>query len=237
MLALSFHACGSSDDPEITTQYYLQGTVRDASSSEPIAGAEITLLFGGTREGEGDYGDEYSVLHQGRTDDEGSFSFPISQAGIYMFFVSADGYEDTEKLFPLTDLSKNEVTITMASNLSTELTDRRDGKTYNTKTFGLVTWMIADLRYGSATGTYTWADALRACPSGWHLPNNTEWSALRTVSQTQDISTYFPSGGNWWSATEDGSTSAYYWYGGYQVTSSYRGTNKTNTHAVRCVRD
>jgi len=100
-LALFLSCGGGGDDPELKTQIYIQGTVKDASSGLPIADAEITLSFGG------------STLHQGKTDGEGAFSFPISEAGDYKFLVSASGYEDTEKLFPLTDLSKNEVTITM----------------------------------------------------------------------------------------------------------------------------
>jgi hypothetical protein len=100
-LAIFLSCGGGSDDPEIKTQNYLQGTVRDASTNKPIADAEITLSFGG------------STLHQGKTDSTGTFSFPISSAGDYLFQVSADGYEDTEKLFPLTDLSKNEVAIAM----------------------------------------------------------------------------------------------------------------------------
>jgi len=130
ILAISlalFLSCGQhSDDPELKTQIYIQGTVKDASSSLPIADAEITLSFGG------------STLHQGKTDGEGAFSFPISEAGDYKFLVSASGYDDTEKLFPLTDLSKNNVTITMER--STFLTIK------NESSFALekVTWNGVD---------------------------------------------------------------------------------------------
>jgi len=122
-----FLSCGQhSDDPELKTQIYIQGTVKDASSGLPIADAEITLSFGG------------STLHQGKTDGEGTFSFPISEAGDYKFLVSASGYDDAEKLFPLTDLSKNNVTITMVR--STFLTIK------NESTFALekVTWNGVD---------------------------------------------------------------------------------------------
>ncbi|MCL2261517.1 MAG: hypothetical protein FWC15_09225 [Fibromonadales bacterium] len=29
---------------------------------------------------------------------------------------------------------------------------------------------------------YTWEEAMKACPSGWHLPNNAEWEALATFA-------------------------------------------------------
>jgi len=121
-----FLSCGDHNDPALNSQIYLQGTVKDVSSGIPIVGAEITLSFGG------------STLHQGKTDGNGSFSFPISQSGDYKFFVKASGYEDTEKLFPLTDLSKNEVAITMM--LNTYLTIK------NESTFALekVTWNGVD---------------------------------------------------------------------------------------------
>jgi len=125
-LALFLSCGGGNDDPELKTQIYIQGTVKDASSGLPIADAEITLSFGGT------------TLHQGKSDGEGAFSFPISEAGDYKFLVSASGYDDAEKLFPLTDLSKNNVTITMVR--STFLTIK------NESTFALekVTWNGVD---------------------------------------------------------------------------------------------
>jgi uncharacterized protein (TIGR02145 family) len=78
-------------------------------------------------------------------------------------------------------------------------TDSRDSKTYKYVQVGTQYWMQEDLKYaGSLTsGTsecyggsedtcakygrlYDRAGAKVACPSGWHLPSDTEWKTLET---------------------------------------------------------
>jgi uncharacterized protein (TIGR02145 family) len=72
-------------------------------------------------------------------------------------------------------------------------TDSRDGKKYRTVAIGKQTWMAENLNY-NASGSkcygnsesncqkygrlYNWSTARTACPKGWHLPSEAEWSTL-----------------------------------------------------------
>jgi uncharacterized protein (TIGR02145 family) len=71
--------------------------------------------------------------------------------------------------------------------------DKRDQAPYPTVTIGSRTWMARNLNFASAGSScyehgparcatygrlYTWEAARRACPSGWHLPTDQEWTAL-----------------------------------------------------------
>jgi uncharacterized protein (TIGR02145 family) len=72
--------------------------------------------------------------------------------------------------------------------------DERDGKTYRWIKIGRQVWMAENLNYVTSSGSwafddsisnslkfgrlYDWDAALTACPSGWHLPSDAEWSEM-----------------------------------------------------------
>ncbi len=101
------------------------------------------------------------------------------------------------------------------NNVSPEkYTDTRDGQVYATSTISNQTWFTENLNYETPGSTrnyqaiqswwydndpengkiygrlYTWEAALKACPSGWHLPSQQEWKSLLInlgVSQSELI--------------------------------------------------
>jgi len=74
-----------------------------------------------------------------------------------------------------------------------EMTDSRDGQTYQTVTLGDQTWLAQDLNYEADNSwcykddpanceiygrLYDWEAAMTACPAGWHLGSDEDWSTL-----------------------------------------------------------
>jgi uncharacterized protein (TIGR02145 family) len=72
------------------------------------------------------------------------------------------------------------------------ITDSRDGQVYPTVQIGSQCWLQKNMNYSTGNSwcynndtycdtygrLYDWQTALGACPSGWHLPGDSEWTAL-----------------------------------------------------------
>jgi len=82
--------------------------------------------------------------------------------------------------------------ITLYAEWNPYFIDSRDGKKYKIAAMGSQTWMAENLSYsggGNCYGDnpancakygrlYTWSAALSACPAGWHLASDADWTQL-----------------------------------------------------------
>ena len=83
-----------------------------------------------------------------------------------------------------------------------KFTDQRDGNSYTTVTIQGVIWMAENLKFETKAGAhlfdynsnnlpcygllYEWKTAVKACPSGWHLPTGREFQTLINNFEQKD---------------------------------------------------
>ena len=112
--------------------------------------------------------------------------------GLYYKCVAGE-WEETEVSYQSsTDKPGNENNSGDAADNT--LLDSRDGQTYRTVTVGTQTWMAQNLNYEIEYGSYCydnnlsnctkygrlykWNAAVEACPTGWRLPNTSDYEVL-----------------------------------------------------------
>ena len=105
----------------------------------------------------------------------------------------------SKKIFALFSLAL--ATFTFALPQTGTFSDARDGHTYRTVVIGSRVWMAENMAFNvegsSCYGNkpencakygrlYTFEAAQKACPSGWHLPENDEWKRFRSIIEDSD---------------------------------------------------
>lgn len=93
-----------------------------------------------------------------------------------------------KKYTPKTDGVCKDSNYYYSSNDSLYFEDLRDNQTYSYVLIGDQYWMAENLGFEADTTTYCregisgcyymWNTAITACPTGWHLPDSTEWRTL-----------------------------------------------------------
>jgi len=134
--------------------------------------------------------------------------------------------------------SSEAVTPSSSSSSSSygSVIDSRDGKEYKTMQIDKWVWFVENLDYeapgssmcnnSSCEGRlYDWATAMTACPSGWHLLNQTEWEYIRKVYGISNEVVL-------WSANEYDNYNAY-----FIRNSTWSSGNKNQSFSVRCRQD
>ncbi|WCL81856.1 FISUMP domain-containing protein [Saprospira sp. CCB-QB6] len=117
------------------------------------------------------------------------------QLAIYGHFNNTVTNEQLEIQYqsPILGQASSSISIEIAPQLE-QFTDPRDGEVYDVIQLKNMTWFAQNLRYNAAGSSlppnnsgpeygrlYDWNTAMTACPPGWRLPSDLEWTELEKI--------------------------------------------------------
>jgi len=123
------------------------------------------------------------------------------------------------------DYSLSDIEKITYSNNSNSFVDSRDGKEYKIIRIGNQIWMAENLnfetngsycyetRYSNCDvfgKLYTWNTAQNVCPTGWHLPSDSEWQTMIDYlgGNINAINKLKSSGSEYWGLSNSGNNSS-----------------------------
>ncbi len=110
----------------------------------------------------------------------------------------------------------------ISQNPDSTFIDSRDHTVYKTVKIGTQTWMAENLKFKTDSNSYcykdsniycakygrlyTWRAAKTACPSGWHLPTDSDWNTLTTYLGGREVAGGKLKSTSSWSSPNSGAT-------------------------------
>jgi len=202
----------------------------DAVGGESVAGKMLKAKRGWYDDGNGENSIGFLALPGGS---KGNMAYNEEYKGIeekgvfwtstrfsdYYYAYHVSMYYDEDKASVGHESVNYKFSVRCVRPIGGSLTDTRDSQTYKTVKIGDQEWMAENLNYETENSycyndsaeycakygrLYTWAAAVEACPSGWHLPDTTEWNTLVSAVGGESIAVEMLKSASGWSDDGNG---------------------------------